>query len=178
MSRSEEFEAADELLVALEEYYDDSDQTLEPIVPGHRIHLAVGEWRKFLPRRALDPSFSKIWKELRNESKKCRDRWTDAAENFADLLKEHYPALAEAWTEDGGWFPAPPSESSRFRFGPVSGQIRDLVKWMQHGEPRTLKKHNGRGSYFITQEHKRLYHVWFAAKSQHDVVSKACGESA
>lgn len=180
MPRDAEFVAAETLLVALEDYYDVSDSTLEPIVPGHPVHAAVGQWRKCLPRAKLDSDASRHWDALRRQSKIDRDPAEDAARDFADLLKERYPALAEDWSEEeGGWFQAPPSESSRFAFGPVSGQLKQLENWMQHGDWRTLKKHNGRGSYYIVQEHQRLYSVWFSTQRQfEDVATRAAGENA
>jgi hypothetical protein len=163
-----ELEAAEQLLVALQDFYDVSAQTLEPIVPGHPVHVAVGNWRQSLPKKRLTPEFSRLRSHLWEESKVDREKANSIAEDFAESLIQKYPSLADEETGTPGivtgrWFDSPPLPDSRFKHGPVSGQLQHLSQWIEAGEPRTLAKHNGQGSYHIMKEHSRRFSVWFCS---------------
>ena len=165
--RDTKLEAAEQLLIALEEYYDVSEETLEPIVPGHPVHAAVGNWRQSLPRKRLPPEFGDIRDHLWVLSKADRGKAKSAASDFAELLIRKYPSLAEEDNDDsciaaGQWFDSLPPDSP-FQHGPLSGQMKQLVSWLACGEQRTLMKHNGRGGYYITKEHGRRFSVWFSS---------------
>jgi hypothetical protein len=163
-----ELEAAEQLLVALQDFYDVSAQTLEPIVPGHPVHVAVGNWRQSLPNNSLTPDFSRLRSHLWKESKVDREKANSIAEDFAESLIQQYPSLADEETGTpgivtGGWFDSPPPPDSRFKHGPVSGQLHQLSQWIAAGEPRTLAKHNAQGIYYITKDHSRRFSVWFSS---------------
>ena len=175
-----ELEAADELLVALVDYYEDSENTLDPIVPGHPIHTAVGNWRRSLPKESLAPEFSRLRALLWKSSKVDREEAGRVAEDFAELLIGRYPSLANEENDEsciaaGQWFESSPAPDSRFQHGPISGQLRQLVRWMASGDPRTLEKHNGRGSYYIMKDHGRLFSVWFSSPSKLQEVQQRQG---
>lgn len=170
-----EMAKAEDLLLALERYYDCTDGFLEPVVPGHPIHQAVGNWRQSLRREKLPPRFSAVRQRLWRLSKSDREQAQDAAADFAELLREMYPSLDDGYSqpdavETGKWFEAPPPPNSGFQYGPVSGQLQDLAAWMDSGEKRTLKKHNGMGGYYIMKVHARQYSVWLSAGSKYDEV--------
>ena len=166
-----ELEAADKLLVALADHYEDSEDILDPIVPGHPIHTAVGNWRRSLPKESLAPEFSRLRALLWKSSKVNREESKPVAEDFAELLIRRYPSLADEENDEsciaaGQWFDRPPPPDSHFQHGPISGQMQQLVRWMASGDPRTLEKHNGQVSYYIMKDHGRLFSVWFFSPSK------------
>ena len=179
-----ELDAAEQLLNALEDYYDVSDEDPEPIVPGHQIHVAVGNWRQSLPRNNLFPEFSRLREQLWKSSKMDRGEAKGVANQFAELLINRYPSLVDEENNKpritaGKWFNSPPSPDSRFQHGPLSGQMQQLVSWMAKGNSRTLKKYNGLGCYYIMKEHGRLFSVWFSSSTKFDEVKKRqCSENA
>jgi hypothetical protein len=172
-----ELKAAEQLLTALEDYYDVSDEPLEPIVPGHPVHVAVGNWRLSLPGNRLAAAFSRVRALLWKLSKVDRGKANGVAEDFAESLIRLYPSLADGENGEsriaaGHWFDSPPPPDSRFQFGPLSGQIQQLASWMANGDSRTLMKYNGRGSYYIMKDHGRRFSVWFSSSIKFEEVER------
>ncbi len=172
-----ELEAAELLLDELADYYDVSDEDLEPIEPGHPVHAAVGNWRQSLPRNKLSPEFSRLRELLWEASKVDRGRAKGVAIDFAELLIHSYSSLADEKNNKsraaaGQWFGSPPPPDSTFQHGPLSGQMQQLARWMASGDSRTLMKNNGRGSYYIMREHGRLFRVWFCSSTKFEEVQQ------
>lgn len=170
-----ELRAAELLLDNLENYYDVSEEDLDPITPGHLVHAAVGNWRRSLPRNKLSPEFSRLRDRLWKLSKVDRGEAKDVATDFADLLRHRYPSLADEEHEEspiakGKWFDSPPPPASSFKHGPLSGQLQQLVSWIASGDSRTLQKHNGHGSCHIMKEHGRRFNVWFRSSTKFEEV--------
>jgi hypothetical protein len=62
------------------------------------------------------------------------------------------------------WMDDDPADDSKFRFGPINGNLRQLAAWTEI-DHRTLKTNNGRTSWHIVKEHARSFRMWFS--SQH-----------
>ncbi len=125
----------------------------------------------------LRPEFSRLRDLLWEASKVDRGRAKGVAIDFAELLIRNYPSLTDEENNKsraaaGQWFDSPPPPDSTFQHGPISGQMQQLVKWIAREDSRTLKKHNGRGSYYIMKEHGRLFSVWFSLSAKFEEVQQ------
>lgn len=69
------------------------------------------------------------------------------------------------------WFDSPPNSehATRYRFGPISGQLKQLAVWIQQ-DHRTLGKYNGESFYYIQRVHSRLYDVWIDSETRYERV--------
>ena len=95
-------------------------------------------------------------------------RWAgSAADTSADSGDEDQTEPAAS----GDWFASEPPEGSRYKHGPVEGQISELADWM-NVDRRTLRSRNGKGSWWIQKEHSRKFLAWFATKQKYAEVNQ------
>jgi hypothetical protein len=112
--------------------------------------------------------------ELSEAGLRLKREWAFARENLPaevaedDAEESSKPAApGDDDTLSGGeWFDTPPPEDSKFKFGPVEGQISKLAQWMNMDQ-RTLKTLNGRTSWWIQKLLRTNFAIWFSTDKKH-----------
>jgi hypothetical protein len=64
------------------------------------------------------------------------------------------------------WFAEDPPVDSKFKYGPLEGPSKNIASWMEIGH-RTLKKQNGRTSWWIKKVHGKSFAVWFSTQKRY-----------
>lgn len=83
-------------------------------------------------------------------------------------------------TARSNWPTDPPPDG--FCYGPVEGQIKDFVLWLE-ADRATLANNNGKGGFYIRREHRTKYQAWFKelrrfSKINQQVVAKRDAKAA
>ena len=73
-------------------------------------------------------------------------------------------------------FNTDPPEGSKFKYGPLRGQLQQIVHALGQNV-RTIKEWNGKTTHYIRKAHSRLYIVWFDSQVIHATVKNSLPES-
>lgn len=81
------------------------------------------------------------------------------------LGKEHATSDSPVPVNADGFYDSEPPADSEFSKGPLEAPLKHLARWMEI-DTRTLKKHNGRTSWWIKKLTHRKFAVWFTSKKK------------
>jgi len=68
--------------------------------------------------------------------------------------------------ENDQWFADDPPPGGKFTFGPLEGTVKAIAEWMGMDQ-RTIKRLNGRTSWWVKKVHGKKFIVWFSTQAKY-----------
>lgn len=77
----------------------------------------------------------------------------------------------EPFPADGQWFLDDPPKDGKFKSGPLEGPLKKIAEWMDM-DHRTIKRLNGRTSWWVKKVHGKKFSVWFSTQEKYATINQ------